>query len=426
MVNSAPRAGWLSLALNLAGVALVGYALFASFAPVIAPALVAIGTVGLVAWLVSIVAWLALTRVIVSGAALRYTDLPREVTGALPRVIVLSLAVAALCGAFVAGPTLGLGIALTVAALIRTIGTVQWPLWWGILLGIVSAALVAVGAVVTSTGAGLSPDLSPGGLLAIEGGIVISALGGLSRRQFRLAEQQAEQLREEHLVAVEKQAALTALSERQGIAREIHDVLAHSLGGLVIQLDAVDALLEAGQTDAAADRIHDARRLAASGLAEARRAVDALREPDASSSVSPAALLTSFDELVSADRALGSVVTLTVQSTEPAAGDALLSETLLSGEAAHALRRALQEALTNARKHAAGAAVDVQVEVSRSRVLLRVANPLAAPRVFVGSSGGSRGIAGMRERFATLPGAELTVEAEDGEFVVTAAAMLSS
>ncbi|UFS59737.1 sensor histidine kinase [Subtercola endophyticus] len=424
-MNSAPRTGWLSLALNLAGVALVGYALFASFAPVIAPALVAIGTVGLVAWLVSLMASIALTRGVVSGAPSRHLELPPALpgapAGALPRVILVTLTVAALCGAFIAGPTLGLGIALTVAALIRTIGTVQWPLWWGLLLGVVSAALVAVGAVVTSSGAGLSADLSPGGLLAIEGGIVISALGGLSRRQFRLAELQAEHLREEHLVAVEKQAALTALSDRQGIAREIHDVLAHSLGGLVIQLDAVDALLEAGQTDAAADRIHDARRLAASGLAEARRAVDALREPDASSSVSPAALLTSFDELVSADRALGSVVTLTVHSTEPAADDGLLS-----GEAAHALRRTLQEALTNARKHAAGAAVDVQVEVAPSAVLLRVANPLAAPRVVVGSSGGSRGIAGMRERFATLPGATLSVEAEDGTFVVTATAMLLS
>ena len=79
----------------------------------------------------------------------------------------------------------------------------------------------------------------------------------------------------------EEKAQIELLAQRQSVARDIHDVLAHSLGGLVIQLDAVEALLESGDVDAARSRVADARALAASGLGEARRAVDALRDPDA-------------------------------------------------------------------------------------------------------------------------------------------------
>ncbi|WP_084700500.1 histidine kinase [Cryptosporangium arvum] len=63
------------------------------------------------------------------------------------------------------------------------------------------------------------------------------------------------------------------------MARDLHAVLARSPGGLVIQLDAGDALLESGRDAEARERVIAARGLAVDGLAEAGRAVTALREP---------------------------------------------------------------------------------------------------------------------------------------------------
>src|SRR6185312_3428342 len=104
-------------------------------------------------------------------------------------------------------------------------------------------------------------------------GLIVAILVGVSRRQARTGVARERAL-------LEERARTAALAERSRIARDIHDVLAHSLGGLVLQLDAVDALLESGKTAEAAGRVKAARGLAADGLDEARRAVDALRDPD--------------------------------------------------------------------------------------------------------------------------------------------------
>ncbi|MCU1477040.1 MAG: two-component sensor histidine kinase [Subtercola sp.] len=426
-MNPQPGSGWLSVAHNLFGVIVVTWAFATtSFSNPLSTELYTVAGVGLFAWLVVIVLPLTMRRV--SGSSI---SVP---TGLLvERIVLVVLAVMAFCGAIAAVPTLGIGIALTVAAVIRTVGNSAWPLWCGGVLVLVSAAIVAAGALVQPA----SPDgedmLSPIGLLAIEGGIVIAAMAGLSRRQYRHAEAQADALREERLVAREKQATVAALSERQAIAREIHDVLAHSLGGLVIQLDAVDALLESGDLPAAEIRVRDARQLAASGLAEARRAVDALREPDAASTFLAAELLASLTELVDANRALG---TTTWYSA------ALAPDVEVTSEAALALRRTLQEALTNARKHAAaepvevtvgvtggvdeatvGATVGALVEATRAQpvsVHLRVVNPLGTPLGELGASGNQHGLAGMTERFSRLPGARVSAGVIDGRFVVDA------
>ena len=97
-------------------------------------------------------------------------------------------------------------------------------------------------------------------------------LVGFSRRQVRIDR------RRRRREAEREQQRARLLADRSRAARDIHDVLAHSLGGLVLQLDAVEALLEAGRVDEATRRAGDARALAADGLAEARRAVHALRD----------------------------------------------------------------------------------------------------------------------------------------------------
>ena len=106
----------------------------------------------------------------------------------------------------------------------------------GVALGIGCMLVVLVGNFIS--------PISDFGLVAMEAGIVVAFLGGESRRQTLLAQRRANEL-------VAEQARADVLAARQHIAHDIHDVLAHSLGGLVIQLDAVDALLESGEVDRA-------------------------------------------------------------------------------------------------------------------------------------------------------------------------------
>ncbi|EWM13497.1 GAF sensor signal transduction histidine kinase [Kutzneria sp. 744] len=214
--------------------------------------------------------------------------------------------------------------------------------------------------------------------------LLIMALIGLSSRQHQM---QARLL-----------ASYAALDERARIAREMHDVLAHSLGALGVQLEVAEALLsERGDLPGGLLRVQRARLLAHEGLDEARRAVAALR-----------ADVVALDEALSRliedgrrDRGLevDFVVTGTVRPVPAGATVALL--------------RIAREALTNAAKHAPGSAVSVSLDYG-SGVRLRVYN------AFVGDTGvPGHGLTGMRERIA-LVGGTLTAGRSGEGWLVTA------
>ena len=271
---------------------------------------------------------------------------------------------------------------------------------------LVVATLAAVGAVSVGAGA-IAVPASLGELLSMIAVLTLGVLGGYSRRQTRIARRQAVALREKEVAAREESA-------RVAIARDLHDVLAHSLGGLVIQLDAAEALLEAGDAAAAHARVASARELAAGGLGEARRAVAALRAPRAEDrpEVAPATLMAAMKNLVGAHRALGGSVEFRASGSAAA----------LSADQATALERALQEALSNARRHAPGAAVEARVEWEDDGVRLTVSNPVTHQ---ARHPGGGYGLVGMRERFAELPlGGTVTTDAAEGRFTLTAYARL--
>jgi signal transduction histidine kinase len=238
------------------------------------------------------------------------------------------------------------------------------------------------------------------GLVALEAGVVVGFLAGLSRRQFVVAEIRSRELIEEH-------SRTDVLAARAQLASEIHDVLAHSLGGLVIQLDAVDALLESGDSAAAAEKVRDARSLAADGLGEARRAVAALSEPptDSSARVPAEQLIADVSALVRAHDSLGGTAELRQAGTGRD----------VSRPVELALRRAVQEGLTNARKHAPGERVVVALTWSSDAVELRISNPVGASSA---AFSGGHGLVGMRERFAALPGGSASAEKSGGDFVV--------
>jgi signal transduction histidine kinase len=189
----------------------------------------------------------------------------------------------------------------------------------------------------------------------------------------------------------EERARTAALAERTRIARDVHDVLAHSLSALSVQLQGARLmLLRDGAPPDTLAQVERAQRLAADGLLEARRAVAVLRSD-------PEELVTGLQALV----AESTGATLAVDG-DPSGLDAVSRETVL---------RTVQEALSNARKHAPGAPVEVRLGRRDGRTELEVRDRAGAPPV---RGPGGYGLIGMAER-AALAGGELDVgPTEDG------------
>jgi signal transduction histidine kinase len=265
---------------------------------------------------------------------------------------------------------------------------------------------VGVGAVgaagVLLTGTALGRDVT--GLLGWVLGIALVSQSGRGRRQYHLRMEQAQMLIAQTERARQEEAKAAALAERGRLAREIHDVLAHALAALAVQLDAADALLTGGDPARARQFVLRARNLAKDGLGETRRAVAAMRGD-------PVPLAAVLESLVTTYRdTTGAEATLEVSGTP----DTLPGDTTL------ALVRVAQEAFTNIGKHAQGAAVAVMLRHTSGEVVLTVRNgePPPGQRPLAGTGGGY-GLAGMRERVGQL-GGTVTAGPDGGGFRVEA------
>jgi signal transduction histidine kinase len=235
---------------------------------------------------------------------------------------------------------------------------------------------------------------------------------GRNRRHYRVQAQQAAALLEQYERVRAEQRRADVLDERNRIAREIHDVLAHSLGALGIQIQAAKAMLtDHRDIDRAVDALSTAQRMAADGLTETRRAVHALR-------VDTLPLGVELDGVMDTHRQRYRVpVTF---GTSGAARP-------LPPEASLALLRTAQEALVNAAKHAPGEDIDVRLHYGERDVRLTVVNRLngAAAAVLGPSSAGGYGLTGMGERLRLLNGT-LRAGPRDGDWAVTAEVPLTS
>jgi signal transduction histidine kinase len=198
--------------------------------------------------------------------------------------------------------------------------------------------------------------------------------------------------------AEERRAWNHVLGERARIAREVHDILAFTLGNLFIQLDAADALLcEGGDADQSRQLVREARRLAAEGLEETRRAIAALR-------ANPVALPEALATLARSDDRVSHTVSGRPRRLRP--------------DASLALYRTAQEALANARKHAPDAPVTMALSFTGETATLRVSNPVLHGRFSpLAATGGGYGLTGLRER-AELLGGTLRVGPDDDDWVV--------
>ena len=227
------------------------------------------------------------------------------------------------------------------------------------------------------------------GLLLLLGIVAFVTLTGLYRRQFHLRAIETAELLEQTRRAQAEHARAAALDERTRIARELHDVLAHSLGALGVQLEVAEALLEQHDVEGALARLQRSRRLAAEGLDEAHAAVSALRND-----VLP--LPEALTELAERHRQDHLGATPQVQVSGPARPVPAAVSVSLAGVA--------REALTNAARHAPGAPLQVALEFGPDAVRLRVHNdaPVRPGQRRVGPPG--NGLTGMRERLALIGG----------------------
>jgi signal transduction histidine kinase len=262
-------------------------------------------------------------------------------------------------------------------------------------------AVAAAAAAALLVAAAFQP--SPA-LLALAAAMPVAGfVTGLARHQYILRAEQAELLLAEVQRTREEQARAAALDERVRIAREVHDVLAHTLAALAIQLEVAEALLVDGAgVEGAVERIQRSRQLAVDGLDETRKAVSALREDGRP-------LPETLAEMVGAYRDETGLEAHLEVVGEPRE---------LDSEVGVALQRIAREALTNVRKHAPGAAVEATLSYADG-VCLRVLSRGSSASAPLAPTGGGYGIAGMRER-AALIGAELSTGPIDGGWQVEA------
>ncbi|MEU5276451.1 histidine kinase [Streptomyces asoensis] len=238
-------------------------------------------------------------------------------------------------------------------------------------------------------------DDDPGTTTAIVVGGM--ALAGYALRLDAEARGNAQRLLAQERAARVAEAESAALAERARIAREIHDVLAHSLSAQLVHLEAARLLIERGaDRRQILDRVVAARGMARDGLEETRQSLSALRGE-----------LTPLEDFL----------TELVRTSDGAEVTVGGERRPLPAEASQAVRRVAQEALTNASKHAPGAKVRVRLEYGPREVTLNVRDS-GGPPGELAQAGGGYGLLGMRERAELLGGSLAAGPGEEG-FVVT-------
>lgn len=276
----------------------------------------------------------------------------------------------------------------------------------------------------------------PGGIIPWElGAGVVAGFAISSRRAYVVQIKERAELAER---TKEEEARRRVDAERLRIARELHDVVAHSMATVNVQAGVALHLLreQPGQLENAMEAIEAVRSTSKDALREMRGILDLLRSPDDTDSTAPVARLSQLDDLVSSSTRAGlpTAVTVTGQPRElPPAVDL-------------AAYRVVQESLTNALRHAGPARAGVKLTYGPDRLIVEVSDDGrgAAPAgegvhgngatdggtgsagtgsAGAGSAGngnGGNGLRGMRERAEAVGGSLEAGPGRDGGFVVRA------
>jgi signal transduction histidine kinase len=313
------------------------------------------------------------------------------------------------------------GAAALVLAGYRVARSGRWILAVALAVPFLVVALAGLGADTSGLAGAVGETRALAVLLA--SGIPVTALAATARR--------AREESRTHSAVRELTAGVVAehlaRGERARIARELHDVVAHHISVIAVQAETA-RLTTPGLTSAGAQRFAAIGDTARAGLTEMRRLLGVLRE-DAQSAVGQEAPDPGAAPPPMADRRpqpglpqLGGLV----DEARDASGSA--ARLIVSGPVTRldpgvelAAYRIVQEALTNARRHAPGAAVDVELHYADDALRLRVRdNGPGPPREAAVGPGTGHGLLGMRERAAAAGGSLRTSAGPGGGFCVEA------
>jgi len=277
----------------------------------------------------------------------------------------------------------------------------------------VVAAVITLVALMGSTGIGNPFGPAGGGFYLIPAMVAAALFGGIavSNRRAFVASIQAR---------ADDEARRRVDEERLRIARELHDVVAHTMSTINVQASAAATVLTE-RPEAAAEALAAIRTASKNGLRELRAILNVLRQADDADPTAPAPGLAQLDALIAGATHAGLPTTLTARGDRaplPAGVDL-------------AAYRIIQESLTNAIRHAGPATATVSLTYLDGRLLIEVTDTgrgAAPAEARVGSaghpgsgSGSGHGLVGMAERAAAAGGTLHTGPAPGGGFAVTAA-----
>lgn len=329
-------------------------------------------------------AWWAVAVTVTAAIALGYGTYAR-------RRIPFALLLASLCALLLPQPTALLGSIASWVALyaLGVFRSVRWA-WAGfVVAAAVNAAMLLPELDVDAFA---TPILAVASLL-VQATVVtlVPTLIGLwiggRRRYERALIARAEDLARER----DQRTRLAVSEERTRIAREMHDIVSHSLTVMITLSEGAAAQAQAG-ADTAPDAM---RRVASTGresLAEMRRLLGLLRDPDVPADLVPQPADADIERLIAGFREAGLPVSFT-----------RVGAPLHGGGIPLAAYRIVQEALTNVLRHAPRSPrVEVRLENAPDEVVIAIENDAdsAPPR----ATGAGRGLIGMRERAALLGG----------------------
>jgi len=192
----------------------------------------------------------------------------------------------------------------------------------------------------------------------------------------------------------EADALRAVVEERTRIARELHDIVGHSVSVMTVQTSGVRRLLRPEQ-EQEREALLAVEQTGREALAEMRRVVGALRDPEEGPALAPRPSLSRVDKLVAQARETGLPVDLQIEG-EPVPLPAGVDLTAY---------RLVQEGLTNAIKHAAARHAEVRVRYDGDHVEIEVCDDgRGVDGADSASSGGGHGLVGMRERVSIYGG----------------------
>ena len=310
-------------------------------------------------------------------------------------VAVLAISVAAVTAYTLLGYVNGAALVAPIIALYAVVTRVS-------ALRAVAAGLVTVG-VLMAASAARNPFgyISAGGyyLIPVMGvAVVFGGIAVVNRRAYAASIQER----------AEQDARRRIDEERLRIARELHDVVSHTMATINVQAGVAAHVLPS-HPEAAADALEAIRTASKEGLMELRAILNVLRQADDADPTQPAPGTAQLDALIAGARQAGLETTFTVTGTPvalPAAVDL-------------AAYRIVQESLTNVIRHAGPAAATVSVSYHPDELVIDVTDTGHGPKPAAGVTAG-HGQAGMRERAAAVGGTVQTGPRPAGGYQVTA------